>query len=1120
MRGAKVQGSSGGVVNFATVDVNPANNATTYIFLDLTGTPVVASNTTGFPASNYFPICIVVKDISGRITSFTDSRPDSFMVGAGGSQAGNTGGLQNKGTPPFQASGVNDDGTTLSIARYQKPSGTNPYVDVRAFGVRAFSASTTGSIKSGNRTLTIAGSSGFQNGDGIVVRGAGTTNTLSTPSAPTVIPSNPSFLTGTGQTVASASGATTYQYCYAAVTTDAQMTPCSPTTSISTGQATLGPSGAISISSVSASGSTITVTTSTPHAMGQNAQLILKGTGGFDGWYRAITVPDNTHFTVVSTNSTANGAPTSGSTGTVQYWNSNRITLTAVTNAWKYAIYGRKSGSMAFIGWALPNTTLTTVSTYLVYEDYGSTMSSPPNVPDWVPSVPPIAAKNGDLVTTVASGGGTTYLTLSAAATNTVAGATVKFDNAPNIVAAITALQGQGKGILMFPAAPGSSYNTNSVVNVPFSKNAVSIQVLGAIALGDSFISFSSVIWSGQPINPDLVPQFGFQHLQKVTSATAWPVFFNSNNANTNMGYLKLEDTSPNQALIFLDDSFGTVPRAQFDHMQFVTSGASDYMSLHYVARGTAASAGFFFRQCQFFSGPTQVIGATATPLIYFDGGSPSGVGGTIKFENTFANRRGMAFSTSPTGLQIDSKWHYIQGGITPLFSIINNGSNSSAAIRIENFILDTTQEPLLQNAGGYVGVLDVTGGVGPTPGTPLVTQSVASSSLNIALKASGIALGTNLGQNAGTEVGPLTTSSVDGIKSNASQGNGQKQFNVDLIAGNRYQYAVVGLPMAAPTVTGPMAGGSIPIGTNTYAIAPVGTTGGEIAPISSATNTCVTTSGKQTCSVNWVAYPGAIGYNIYRNNFSGAPACTSPNIFGGLTTSAVLSAGGCGQGAPNGPGSGLAGISAASVFGPSFVLSGNGFKTTFSPGTATANRTLTTPDIDGQLVVSPTGAVFGNNHLVGTGSTGKIIDLGVAPPQSRMVASAYTNATTTATNITGLSFSVAVNVNYAMRCDLYYQGSTTTAGLDITLTGPASPKSIFYSYDESATATSVQSSVANTFATKLTGKATVTAITNQRAVVTMGLRNGANAGTVQVQGSATGAGAVTVQPGSFCTLQ
>lgn len=135
------------------------------------------------------------------------------------------------------------------------------------------------------------------------------------------------------------------------------------------------------------------------------------------------------------------------------------------------------------------------------------------------------------------------------------------------------------------------------------------------------------------------------------------------------------------------------------------------------------------------------------------------------------------------------------------------------------------------------------------------------------------------------------------------------------------------------------------------------------------------------------------------------------------------------------------------------------------------------------------------------------------------MLTSTYTNATTTASNITGLSFAVAASTNYTMTCDLFYQGSATTAGLDATITGPSTPTSVFYSYQASDTLTGIQDSVASAFGAKLVD-GTITATTNFSSRVAMGLRNGTNSGTVQVQGSATGAGTVTVQAGSFCRLQ
>ncbi len=139
--------------------------------------------------------------------------------------------------------------------------------------------------------------------------------------------------------------------------------------------------------------------------------------------------------------------------------------------------------------------------------------------------------------------------------------------------------------------------------------------------------------------------------------------------------------------------------------------------------------------------------------------------------------------------------------------------------------------------------------------------------------------------------------------------------------------------------------------------------------------------------------------------------------------------------------------------------------------------------------------------------------------PERAILTGTYTNATTRASNVNGLSFTVSASRNYTAVCHLYYQGSGRTAGLDVTITGPASPISVFYSYDEGAR-TTLANSVASAFNTKLTGSSTIIAKTNLHATVTIGLRNGANAGTVQVQGSATGTGTVMVQAGSFCMVQ
>jgi hypothetical protein len=128
-----------------------------------------------------------------------------------------------------------------------------------------------------------------------------------------------------------------------------------------------------------------------------------------------------------------------------------------------------------------------------------------------------------------------------------------------------------------------------------------------------------------------------------------------------------------------------------------------------------------------------------------------------------------------------------------------------------------------------------------------------------------------------------------------------------------------------------------------------------------------------------------------------------------------------------------------------------------------------------------------------------------------------YSNATTTASNITGLAVPVGASMQYGITCTLFYQGSAATAGLDITITAPAGAFFSMMNYTEFSGVAAPVTTSTSTFGTKLIGNTTVTTGINV-ANVTLGLSNGVTAGTVQLQGSATGAGTVTVYQNSFCS--
>lgn len=131
-----------------------------------------------------------------------------------------------------------------------------------------------------------------------------------------------------------------------------------------------------------------------------------------------------------------------------------------------------------------------------------------------------------------------------------------------------------------------------------------------------------------------------------------------------------------------------------------------------------------------------------------------------------------------------------------------------------------------------------------------------------------------------------------------------------------------------------------------------------------------------------------------------------------------------------------------------------------------------------------------------------------------------YTNSTTTFSSVTGLSFSVDASTNYGMECHLYFSASASTAGLKAQVTGPASPTSVILNLHQPLTSTTYTDTPAAAFSSSMGVTTTTTTSTNFEGILTMGLVNGTNAGTVQVQLAAEGTGTLTLQNGSYCKLQ
>jgi len=117
----------------------------------------------------------------------------------------------------------------------------------------------------------------------------------------------------------------------------------------------------------------------------------------------------------------------------------------------------------------------------------------------------------------------------------------------------------------------------------------------------------------------------------------------------------------------------------------------------------------------------------------------------------------------------------------------------------------------------------------------------------------------------------------------------------------------------------------------------------------------------------------------------------------------------------------------------------------------------------------------------------------------------------TTMTNVSGMSFTANASTNYRVSCQFATVSTTSTGNFQYQWTGPASPTAVFYGNSANGTAATAFSSAVSL------GNSTAVVINGQ----SLGLINGTNSGTVQLQISDSSGGfTATLKAGSFCLVQ
>ena len=774
----------------------------------------------------------------------------------------------------------------------QRFKAIDPWANITAFGGRAVSpVPSTKASCNGSATITVGSSSGFLIGDGITVFGCGSTNTMSTPTAPTVVPSETTAEPGMGlgtQTRNGSAARSTYAYSVVARDRYGALTAAGPTTTITNGPTTLGEIS-YSIRSITRSGNNVTVVTSNPNLMSAGTGLggtmvCISNTPGqqFNGCFDVAQRDSSTQFeffnTPIDTHGMGNyaGDVLAESSGNATIFVDNLISWTPIIGAWEYYIYAKRPGDSAqhLIGVTQPqgiqNGFLDTV-----FEDYGSPFLDNQTFPAYVPvTPPPTVATNDPLTTTITNISGTT-VTVANAASQNASGQTALFDDAPAILAAGNSISyyhsGSGSdalhgGAIYIPQAPAGcnqacAFIVNSYLQLP---EEMTIWQSGPIWANETIAVKSNVNWNGI-WGQNGTPQFGYTGSATVRSLTANPLLY-IYGTGALFQNLSIYDNNTNGGVLAVEDNSAPT---QWEYVSFNINlaGNSSYWGRDLILRDTTGTINNqYFYKVLFGGGPAQVPNSSWTPLVYFNGEGLTQIEFSAEFHDTQIGRRGFAIFQTGAGSSLIFTNLYRQGGISPEVTSFSTGGGVGVAI--SNSVQDTETEPAvtdLSNTQRQTLSLSYSGGGGA--GDPFV-----SGVLPLVYSGNTMFNGRQTAPNReGAFSGipfmvnpPYSTAAVGGCGTPYCPINEAMQVFNELVSFGDGHSLIWPLAQATKVSTRVAPGGGVPVGTWTYAVIEVGADGGfTIASLPS--NAAATTSGNQTVNLTWTRSQGAIAHNVYR---------------------------------------------------------------------------------------------------------------------------------------------------------------------------------------------------------------------------------------------------------------
>jgi len=900
--------------------------------------------------------------------------------------------------------------------------GPDPWMDVRCFGARAINPSAapaipgiTGNCTSGSSTLTINTASLFLNGDGITAIGCGATNTMATPSAPTVVASLAADSTGTGYTVAdNGSGAT--QYCYLVVARDIGqgLTAPSTQTCIANGQATLGKIlvnlSTETLTNNSVSVATLSATNLQPNAVIQQLNTSSAGgattNGTFGGWFQLATTPTTSSYTYLNGRDARQGwTPTAGTGGTVSWFNCNHVCVnTPTAGQWQFFIYGRTNPATTLLGQTTIINGGSNDPSYLCWDDFGPSMMGNYTAPYFVPTTVPSIATNDSLTTTIASGAGTTTLTMATNALNTApANTLVLFDDTPNVVAAHNQAFNINGGQLFFPVPPtyANQYVFNSYTDL--GTNPTWMLQCSDFLVNDT-INFQGS-WRGDICQnagngAQQTPQFAYDLHPQVNVGRGNPGVLLQNGCSHLQGlnFTALQTNAYNT--MFITQSCPMI----WDNIVFSGGGnlGADDMGVEVYAMGTATgnwSFGTDWKRISFLPAYRPADGETLTPVLLM-----KNMGGEININYVSGGHRGYYFHWGGQGGNANFVMgEEVQGSGTPLF--VESGTLGSLGA---SFVVnDTSIEPNVTNfcPAGSCSVAtsggSPSGGYAITSGNPMISAS----------------MGQPAGQNVSTAAGQVTGPFIYDGALNQAVNISQTNLSIGLL---NVLFVDPGGAPAVPTCSVVTAGPPFSMsnfggGTFNFAYAAIYPNGGQGKPSPAVTCTMNGTTQQATINIP-TAVTSAGGYQLYWGTGAGGAlgnevvASYPPLPLGLLVPTCTATCQGFSP--PSGNGGGIAGIQAGKVWAAN--LESAGVETTATQCFSAAAPAVCSGTIDGfvtiaagaSTVVVNTTAVTSKSTISLTFDTTQGTNLGVTCNTSAQTP--YVSARTAAT-----SFTIAVASNF-----------------------------------------------------------------------------------------------------------